>query len=169
MRLASNDGMISEFSPDCSNCAALCCLALAFDAGEMFGHDKAAGVPCHQLNGFSCSIHAQLASRGYGGCVAFDCLGAGQRVTALFEKTWREQPKLTGPMMEAFRQMREVQNLRQMLATASALPLPETAEAERQNWQSHLSEVAENLTRLASFDPKPVRNWLRGLATHISR
>lgn len=161
--------MTSEFASDCSNCAALCCMALAFDAGEMFGHDKPAGLPCHNLDGFSCAIHAQLPESGYRGCVAFECLGAGQKVTALFEQTWRDQPRLARPMIEAFRQMRDVQELRQMLKAAAALPLPEDVVAERQAWETELTETAQELAALAVFDPAPLRAWLKGLAAHITR
>jgi hypothetical protein len=159
--------MTSEFSPDCSNCAALCCLALAFDAGEMFGHDKAAGQPCHNLDGFSCSIHADLADRGYRGCVAFDCLGAGQRVTALFDDTWRTRPKMAGPMMEAFRQMRAVQELHQMLFAAQSLPLPEGKRVELLNSIAALENVKTELSTLARFDPAEAKLWLKSLAPFL--
>jgi hypothetical protein len=161
--------MTTEFAPDCPNCAALCCLALAFDAGDMFAHDKAAGVPCHRLAGTSCSIHADLAQKGYKGCVAFDCLGAGQRVTALFTENWQQHPAMTGPMMEAFRKMRSVRELQQMLVAAETLPLPEHAASERQAWSDRLSAACDDLDRLEAFDPAPLRQWLKGLATYIRR
>ncbi len=161
--------MTSEFASDCSNCAALCCMAFAFDEGEMFGHDKPAGLPCHNLEGFSCAIHARLSEAGYLGCVAFECLGAGQKVTALFTQTWRDQPRLARPMIEAFRQMRDVQELRQMLKAAAALPLPEAVEAERQAWDTELMVATQALAPLAVFNPAPLRAWLKGLAAHVSR
>ncbi|TNE69488.1 MAG: hypothetical protein EP336_01975 [Rhodobacteraceae bacterium] len=156
--------MNPEFLPDCSNCAALCCLALAFDAGDMFAHDKPAGLPCHNLDGFSCSIHADLADRGYRGCVAFDCLGAGQRVTALFSEDWQKRPKLTAPMMEAFRQMRAVQSLHQMLLTAGALPLPDDTRAELRDRIADLEVAKTGLAALARFDPAEAKRWLKSLA-----
>ncbi|WP_460272295.1 hypothetical protein [Celeribacter sp. ULVN23_4] len=159
--------MTSAFSPDCSNCAALCCLALAFDQGDMFGHDKAAGMPCHNLDGFACSIHPQLADKGYHGCVAFDCLGAGQRVTALFDETWREAPKRTAPMIEAFRVMREVQSLHQMLLAASALPLPDDKRAELRGRIEDLEQIKTELAMLAQFDPSEAKRWLRSLAPFV--
>ncbi|SFJ93738.1 hypothetical protein [Celeribacter neptunius] len=163
----------SEFRADCSNCAALCCLALAFDRGEMFAHDKPAGTPCHRLglrdSEFACSIHEDLAQKGYRGCVAFDCLGAGQRVSALFSDTWKSRPELTAPMMEAFRIMRQLQELHQMLTAARALPLPEDKLAELSDRIAQVDTAKRDLESLHCFDPKPARDWLKSLAPFISR
>ena len=156
------------FSADCSRCAALCCMALAFDRGDHFDHDKAAGVGCHNLAGFTCGIHGDLAERGYSGCIAFDCLGAGQRVTELFERDWRSDPSLTGPMIEAFRMMREVQELRQLLVAAATLPLSDAVDDARLDLLDLLANAAGDLTRLKEVDPRAIRGWLRGLAEVIT-
>lgn len=163
----------SDFTPDCTNCAALCCLALAFDTGDRFAHDKAAGTPCHNLDGFSCRIHAHLSGKGYGGCVAFDCLGAGQRATALFAQNWRDDPRHTGPMMRAFRTLRDIQDLRQMLHAAKALNLPPAPAKALDRWISELETEEWTLARLEEFDrdgrAQTIRRWLRGLADHVKR
>ena len=39
-----------ELTADCSKCAALCCVAMAFDKGDMFGCDKVAGEVCKHLD-----------------------------------------------------------------------------------------------------------------------
>ncbi|WP_175474786.1 hypothetical protein [Celeribacter indicus] len=144
-------------------------MALAFDAGEDFGHDKPAGYPCRHLEGFSCSIHAGLAEAGYHGCVRFDCLGAGQRVTALFAGTWRDDPALTRPMMRAFRRMRDIQELRQMLVAAATLPLPAAQEGERRAWLSRLERAQNDAGALERAEIAEARHWLRGLAAHVPR
>lgn len=65
---------------DCSRCAALCCVLPAFSASADFALDKPAGTPCPNLRADAlCGIHEQLVDRGFPGCVAFDCFGAGQR------------------------------------------------------------------------------------------
>lgn len=118
---------------DCSRCAALCCVSLAFDRGEAFAFDKAAGEACPLLGpGHACSIHAQRAQQGFGGCVAYDCLGAGQRVTAeLFGgRSWQAEPHLLRPMLDAFWRLREVRQLLLGLALTERLEL-EPALAER--------------------------------------
>ncbi|WP_373044866.1 hypothetical protein [Vulgatibacter sp.] len=72
----------SDLVADCAACAALCCVAPSFERGEDFAFDKPAGVRCPNLTGDDrCAIHAELAARGCGGCVVYDCHGAGQRTT----------------------------------------------------------------------------------------
>lgn len=73
-----------DLRPDCANCAALCCVALAFDRSSMFAIDKPAGQACPHLDDCgACTIHDEREARGFAGCIAFDCLGAGQRATQL--------------------------------------------------------------------------------------
>lgn len=66
---------------DCGACAGLCCVVLHFDASEDFAFDKPGGVACPHLVEHRCAIHAQRVERGFGGCAAYDCYGAGPRVT----------------------------------------------------------------------------------------
>lgn len=74
-----------DLVPDCSACAALCCVATSFEHSEDFAFDKPAGVPCQYLTrGNHCAIHAELVGRGCQGCAAYDCYGAGQRATRAF-------------------------------------------------------------------------------------
>jgi hypothetical protein len=123
------------FAPDCGNCAALCCLALAFDKGPQFGFDKPAGLPCrHLASGGRCTIHARLDDEGFGGCASYSCLGAGQIVVqSIFAgASWQDDPSLSGPMMEAFSTLREVQDMRAQLVAAEALPLSPADVAARQ-------------------------------------
>jgi hypothetical protein len=120
---------------DCARCAALCCVTLAFDRSDLFAFAKAAGEPCPHLTAKDrCGIHAERARRGFAGCAAYDCLGAGQRVTQeIFGgRSWQAHPAEAQPMFEAFRVMRRVHELLSLLRTASRLPLsPEKAERLR--------------------------------------
>ena len=162
----------ADFTSDCANCAALCCLAFAFDKGERFAHDKDAGEACKHLTQHQCAIHDDLETRGYKGCVAYECLGAGQRVTAMFGQSWREVPKLTAPMIDAFRTMRDIQELRQLLRAAQNLPLPNEKSAEREVWLAALDSTwtRESLSRFdANGTATAIRTWLRGLAEHLTR
>lgn len=90
---------------DCTRCAALCCVALAFDKSRLFAITKPGGQSCPNLNECGrCSIHASRRHQGYQGCVDFDCFGAGQRVTQEFFDglSWLGHPSLTEPMSRAF-------------------------------------------------------------------
>ena len=40
----------AELQSDCSRCVGLCCVALSFSRADGFGHDKAAGEPCENLD-----------------------------------------------------------------------------------------------------------------------
>lgn len=116
----------TDLRADCARCAALCCVALAFDRSALFGLDKPAGEPCPHLEACGrCRIHAERAQRGFGGCVGYDCLGAGQRVTEdLFGgRTWLREPGLLAPMAEAFLTVTRAHRLLQLLHLAEALPL----------------------------------------------
>ncbi|SEK54030.1 hypothetical protein [Pacificibacter marinus] len=165
---------LNDFASDCAKCAELCCLALAFDQGDSFAHSKTAGSPCHNLSPATsgCSIHKDLTRKGYSGCVAYQCLGAGQRVTALFDQTWRDDPKLIAPMMDAFRQMRSVQSCLQLLAAAQALTLPVQLEVERAAFFTQLSPNQWSVDTLQRFETDGVaveiNTWLRGLAAFVS-
>ncbi|KFD44577.1 hypothetical protein IU11_00975, partial [Cellulosimicrobium sp. MM] len=72
-----------DLRSDCSRCTGLCCVGLHLVRSADFAIDKPAGTPCPNLRtDFGCGIHARLPESGFPGCVAYDCLGAGQRVTA---------------------------------------------------------------------------------------
>jgi hypothetical protein len=111
---------------DCARCSALCCVALPYAASADFAYDKPAGRPCRHLDGFSCSIHAQLPERGFPGCTVFDCLGAGQQVTQhTYEGlTWRDRPDLADEIFSSFLIMRQLQELRWYLRQADRSDQP---------------------------------------------
>ncbi|UWQ81080.1 hypothetical protein K3725_08825 [Leisingera sp. S132] len=118
---------LPELKEDCSRCAALCCVAYPFEAHEDFGLLKAADTPCPNLApDFRCSIHSGLAKCGFGGCVAYSCAGAGQRVTQdLFEgETWQDDPDLLPHMTHALRVVRPIHEALLVLKEAAGLPLP---------------------------------------------
>jgi len=117
---------LPDFAPDCSACAALCCMALAFDKGDDFDIDKPAGLPCPHLDvSLSCSIFGHLEAEGFRGCARYDCRGAGQRVTQeIFDgRNWRDDPDLTQPMIAAFAAMRKVHEGLELLLAAQRLDL----------------------------------------------
>jgi uncharacterized protein YjbI with pentapeptide repeats len=103
---------VVELRADCSRCVGLCCVAPAFARSADFAVDKPAGTPCTNLQAdFRCAIHADLRDRGFAGCTVFDCLGAGQRVTAAFAgRDWRT-PGVAAPMFAAFGVARQVHEL----------------------------------------------------------
>jgi len=106
---------------DCARCAGLCCVAPAFLASSDFAINKPAGKPCPSLQpDFRCGIHEQLRTRGFSGCAAFDCLGAGQQVTQVTfsGRDWRSHPELARQMFDVFAVMRQVHEVLWYLAEA---------------------------------------------------
>ena len=115
---------------DCGRCAGLCCVATSFARSADFAISKPAGRPCPHLRpDFGCSIHGQLAARGFPGCAAYDCFGAGQQVVSVTfgGRDWRSEPELAGPMFAAFAVVRQLHELlwylSEALAMAAAAPL----------------------------------------------
>ena len=107
---------------DCGSCVALCCVAPAFVRSADFPVTKPAGVPCVHLAGTACSVHDRLRPLGFAGCVAYDCFGAGQAVTAM--------PVAAGERYAVLPVLRQVHELLWYLAEASGLaPSPRLAAA----------------------------------------
>ena len=112
-----------ELVADCDHCDALCCTHLAFDASPAFAFSKPAGVPCPNLHANRCSIHARLATRGFAGCAAYDCHGAGQRATALFARRAEAGHPLTDrEKHDVFAALRELHEAMWILDAVGELP-----------------------------------------------
>jgi uncharacterized protein YjbI with pentapeptide repeats len=109
---------------DCERCVGLCCVAPVFHASADFAIDKDAGKPCPNLQADSrCGIHTSLRVRGFGGCVVYDCFGAGQQVTQVTfgGRDWRGDPPTATRMFEVFAIMRQLHELLWYLTEAVAL------------------------------------------------
>ena len=106
----------------------------------------------------------------------FDCLGAGQAVVqeVFSGRSWRDDPALLPPMMEAFRAMRRVRELAQLLDAARRLPLSPAPDARRAELAAAL-DPPEGWTRasLAAFEtgplPTEIPAFLRSLRPAASR
>ena len=160
---------------DCSQCAALCCVAPPFDQSPEFGYSKAANVPCRHLQADNgCAIHARRAAEGFRGCIAYECNGAGQYVTQkLFGgRSWREDASLMAPMAQAFFAMRQVCELLVLLRQARSAPLPDDAQQAMSGLVDELAP-AEGWTcaTLEAFRESDlearVRRFLVSLAPHF--
>ncbi|WP_212526137.1 hypothetical protein [Actibacterium sp. MT2.3-13A] len=139
---------------DCSKCAALCCVVLAFDKGKDFAFDKNPGEPCRNLSGHSCTIHDKLTQEGFPGCVAYDCLGAGNRVVqeVFAGRSWQKDPRLMPVMMEAFSAMREVHKRIDLLRAAEALPLEPRDDQKRRDFLDYLEQHRWSGPELNEFE-----------------
>ncbi|MBN0039426.1 pentapeptide repeat-containing protein [Cellulosimicrobium cellulans] len=113
---------------DCARCTGLCCVGLHLVRSADFAIDKPAGTPCPNLRSdFGCGIHARLRETGFPGCVAYDCLGAGQRVTAAVRSahggaTWRDDPAAARDAFATLPVVTQLQKLLWYLAEVLSLP-----------------------------------------------
>nr|WP_194719989.1 pentapeptide repeat-containing protein [Cellulosimicrobium arenosum] len=117
-----------DLRTDCSRCTGLCCVALTLTRSADFAIDKPAGTPCPNLReDFGCSIHARLRESGFPGCTAYDCLGAGQRVTATVraahdDATWRDDASAARDAFAALPVVTQLQELLWYLAEVRTHP-----------------------------------------------
>lgn len=135
---------------DCERCFALCCVAPALTASADFAIDKPAGRPCPNLRAdFRCSIHDRLRQRGFPGCTAYDCFGAGQRVAQVTfgGRDWRSAPDGGGEMFAVFGTMRQLHELLWYLTEALALR-PAT------RLRAALRDARDDTERLAAGTPQ---------------
>ncbi|MEO6278850.1 hypothetical protein [Roseateles sp.] len=161
----------AHLKADCSACAALCCVIPPFDAVQGFGFDKPAEKACHHLCAdFRCGIHDGLIERGFSGCVAFDCLGAGQRLTAqaverFGSADWRARPDVARWLFAAYPRMRQAQEWLARLSLAAAVSdsgdlrmlaaeleaqspsWPDWSAAELAGWQTRVQAALAPLAR----------------------
>ena len=94
-----------ELQPDCEKCFGLCCVALYFSSINGFPINKDVGKTCINLAGdFKCKVHENLNEKGLKGCIAYDCIGAGQKVAQVTYSghDWKEKPAYSTEMFDVF-------------------------------------------------------------------
>jgi hypothetical protein len=143
----------SDLVPDCGRCAAVCCVATAFDASEDFAFAKPANAPCKNLTrDCRCAIHDELVPRGMSGCAVYDCYGAGQRVTRAFADPDERNA--------AFMRLRVAHELLWLLAGALPLAPPSLA--------ADIARAVEALGRI-DVDARPLRAPTHALLRRVGR
>ncbi|SDQ93568.1 pentapeptide repeat-containing protein [Virgibacillus salinus] len=144
--------MFEDLHSDCKNCFGLCCVALPYAESADFPFNKDGGEPCrHLCSNNLCSIHDQLRDKGFRGCVAYECFGAGQRVSQVIYKgeDWRKESERAEEMFAVFP---IVQQLHEMLwYLKQALGLKET-----QSFQPSLQKIYEETVDLTIKTPKEI-------------
>lgn len=166
-----------ELQPDCARCASLCCVVFPFDKSESFGCDKAAGEVCSHLAARGdCSIFQDRERLGFKGCIAYDCHGAGQRVTqqVFHGRSWRDDPGLTVRMGAALSILRRIHEQLSLLATAERLPLTPAQRDDLLLLRSMLfPEETWTEQSLAAYRidtaEREVSGFLTGLRGHFAR
>jgi uncharacterized protein YjbI with pentapeptide repeats len=165
-----------DLRADCGNCSGLCCVALPFAASADFAITKDAGRPCPNLGpDFRCGIHGRLRDSGFAGCAAFDCFGAGQKVSQVTfgGRDWRQAPDTARQMFEAFAVQRQLHELLWYLTRALALPAARRMHGElRRAVEETLRLTLADARRLVGLDVAGYRgevNVLLGRASELAR
>jgi uncharacterized protein YjbI with pentapeptide repeats len=152
----------------------------AFAVSADFALTKPAEEPCPNLQeDFRCRIHAALRDRGFPGCVAYDCFGAGQRVSqeTFAGRDWRDEPAVAPLVFAAFRTVRLlherlwyvnealslgpppelVEKLRSALAETDRLAASAPAELARADLAAHHERVNTLLRRASTLAREALR------------
>jgi uncharacterized protein YjbI with pentapeptide repeats len=149
--LSSPDPDRTALRGDCAQCVGLCCVVPGFSASADFAISKAPGTPCRHLRtDFGCGIHDRLRPKGFSGCTAYDCFGAGQKVVQVtFGGTdWRDDPDVAAQMFAAFPIMRRLHELLWHLSDAMVLP----TSADLNGDLAVAYDETDRLTRLPAND-----------------
>lgn len=145
-----------ELVADCAHCFGLCCVALAFGKSADFPFDKPAGEPCMNLDDDDrCRIHPHLRDRGFKGCTAFDCFGAGQKVSqrTFAGRSWRQDPLTGASMFASFAVVRRLHELLWYLEEAITLVQPSRDPSPWLDAREHLRELSDqSAEQLAELD-----------------
>lgn len=147
MLMISFHDVYRELRVDCEKCFGLCCVALYFSKSEGFPMDKDAGQPCINLQSdFTCSVHKDLTKIGLKGCSAYDCFGAGQKVSQVTYDgyDWCQSPESAKQMYEVFLIMRQLHEILWYLTHAFILQTDNDIKEEI----SSLMDNTERFTRL---------------------
>jgi hypothetical protein len=111
--------------------------------------------------------------RGFSGCVRFDCLGAGQRVTQeIFPgRSWREGEDVARPIFDAFSVLRRVHELILLLREAGNLPLSPQQRARHADLAGALQPPAWSHESLMAFSRSTqeadIRRFLSSLREYV--
>ncbi|ERI91009.1 pentapeptide repeat protein [Clostridiales bacterium oral taxon 876 str. F0540] len=138
-----------ELKADCKKCFGLCCVALYFSAFEGFPENKPAGKPCTNLQkDFTCSVHKQLREKGLKGCISYECIGSGQKVSEITFGgiDWRMDPESSKKMFKVFLIVKQFHEMMWYLAEAYDLQKNEDIKEEI----AKLIEETEKFTLLSA-------------------
>ncbi|WP_369778431.1 pentapeptide repeat-containing protein [Streptomyces sp. R33] len=157
---------------DCSNCFALCCVALPFAKSNDFAVNKAAGTPCKNLQqDFRCGIHTRLRDKGFQGCTVFDCFGAGQQVSQVTfgGRDWRTHPGTAARMYEVFPVLRQLHELLFYVTAALALPAAAPVHADLNRALAETTQwTAADADALTALDVGDLRGRINTLLLRAS-
>ncbi|MHC1722817.1 MAG: pentapeptide repeat-containing protein [Aminipila sp.] len=144
--------LLKTLSIDCEDCCGICCTALYYTKMDGFPEDKAAGKPCGNLkNDFKCSIHNNLVEYKLKGCMAYDCFGAGQKVTQEIYggRNWKKNPEDADQMFQVFLIIYQLHQMLWYLIQADRINTDNIMENE-------INNLIEENDRMAQISPEEI-------------
>jgi len=118
---------------DCEKCSGLCCVALYCMKTDGFPENKKSGIPCrHLMSDFFCDMHSLLAKKKMKGCLAYDCFGAGQKVTqsSYADENWKTNPEKADEIFQVFMIVFQLHQMAWYLLEALSLVTDEPLNAD---------------------------------------
>ncbi|MGJ7921050.1 pentapeptide repeat-containing protein [Neobacillus sp. LXY-4] len=149
-KYTNKDNIPKHLSSDCENCFGLCCVALPYAKSADFAFNKDGGVPCQNLQtNYLCSIHNDLRTKGFRGCTAYECFGAGQKVSQLTYQgnDWRNNSILAKEMFAVFPIIQQLHEMLMYIHEALTLGAAKAIHAD-------LKEAFEKTERLTLQSPE---------------
>lgn len=143
--LIIDDNTLNRLRADCENCFGLCCVALPYAKSADFAFDKDGGTPCRNLqSNYLCGIHNDLRNKGFRGCSAYECFGAGQKVSqnTYNGKDWRTNKDITQEMFDLYPIMQQLHEMLWYLNEAITIDAAKSIHKELH----YLFEETEELT-----------------------
>lgn len=146
--------LLAKLTIDCEKCSGLCCVALHCAKTEGFPADKIAGKPCQNLMpDFRCAIHSKLVQSKMKGCLAYDCFGAGQKVTqdCYPSINWQTKSEQANQIFAVFLAVFQLHQMLWYLVEASSLSLGERI-------KSDIDELILENERMTALYPDEILN-----------
>jgi len=141
-------------------------VAPTFAASADFAIDKAAGHPCPNLRGDDrCGIHDRLGDRGFPGCVAYDCFGAGQQVVQV---VFGGRSVRTPRMLRLYGVTRQLHELLWYAADALTRPAAGPVHAALRAERAAVERLVADAEALEAADPAACRRAVAPLLRRAS-
>ncbi|MEK5083761.1 pentapeptide repeat-containing protein [Bacillus sp. FSL H8-0515] len=163
-----HDNTHHSLRADCQHCFGLCCVALPYAKSADFAFDKDGGTPCRNLqSNYQCSIHKDLREKGFRGCSAYECFGAGQKVSQItYEgKDWRTNPETANEMFDIFPIIQQLHEMLWYLHEALSIDIAKPIHHELRTCFEKIDKLTrlskENLLALQVHEHRAeVNEWL---------
>ena len=168
----TEDNIINNLRADCENCFGLCCVALPYAKSADFAFDKEGGIPCRNLqSNYLCGIHSNLRNKGFRGCSAYECFGAGQKVSKITYngKDWRTNKDVSKEMFEVYPIMQQLHEMLWYLNEALMNDAAKTIYKELILCFAETEELSYKSPEIIkSIDVSEHRSQVNRLLTHTS-